>query len=418
MKPKTKRAIIGLAVGLCCALYPSGLTAQSGIEGRVGVGWDMYTRANSARADYQALRAFMRLSTAESGRFGSRFHLDARAKKGFDERVRDTDNPFADRGQIQRAYMEANGPGGSRLFIGRHPTPLRGIGSYAVDGLSLQRATKTWSARISGGFQAAFWKPNAPFDPDGQQWGGELEWHPATKPLQLQSAFLRDSDTQGRSRLRMGLGGAWKITRAMDSRARIEMDPQEGQLLFSRLQALYRPGRRTLIRLSYWQRLATSYPVFEDAAPLYGDRLHAFNLSAAWRRPGLVSGRLYMRYSFGARELRSQRLQVIWHRLPFTGLRLQVNARDSWSPWRRIEQGDLSVMGTGPKRLHFSLGVKQSFFKWNTSRQQQWRGRTRPHIQVRYAARAGWSTQIKLEETIDEFEHLRTRVAVNLSYRL
>ncbi|MBT6907464.1 MAG: hypothetical protein HOA27_25175, partial [Gemmatimonadetes bacterium] len=128
--------------------------------------------------------------------------------------------------------------------------------------------------------------------------------------------------------------------------------------------------------------------------------------------------RLHTRLSFGARELGSERLHIIWHRLPHTNLRLNLNAQDSWSPWRRIEQASLALSGTWPKRLYFSLGVKQSLFKWNTSRQPKWRARTRPHIVLRYTAPAGWSVHMRIEEIIDEFAHLRTRATTGLSYRL
>ena len=378
----------------------------------------MLTRTNSASADYQNLRGYIRLSTQEIGPLQTRFHLNARGKKGLDEHLQTLDRPYEHRGQVQQAYLETKGTQNTRLFIGRHQPPLRGIGNQAIDGLSIQRETTEWSARISGGFQVTYWKPNAAIDTAVQQWGGEIDWHPSKLPLRLQAAALNDRDTEGGRRARVGLRGSWQASQALHNSFSIEFDPQENRLWAGRVQSALRIGQQGRVHASYSQRLATPYPVFSpEATPFYGGKTHALSFSGAMRQ-GQLSTRLYTRLSFGARALGSERFQLIWHRLPFTKFQLKFNAQDSWSPWRRIEQGSISLDGHWSKRVYLSLGAKQSFFKWNTSRQPVWRARTRPHIVLRYTARAGWSTQLKIEEIVDEYTHLRTRATAGLSYSL
>ena len=418
MSRRSMGTTIALIVALWVGFGPSDLLAESKLKGRLGIQWHTLTRTNSASADYQALRGYARLSTDEIGPLGMRLHLDARGKKGLDEHLQTLNRPFENRAQIQQVYLEAKGPGQARLFIGRHHTPLRGISSQSVDGLSIQRESQQWSARISGGFQVAFWRPNTPIDADARQWGGEVEWHPTALPLRLQTAVLGDVDSVGRSRTRLGLGGTLRACASLNSHFAIEIDPRENRVWASRIHGAYRLGRQSRLHASYSQRLASSYPVFSAQDTLLNQgKMHALSFSAATRR-GLWSTRLHTRLSFGARELGSERLHIIWHRLPHTILRLNLNAQDSWSPWRRIEQASLALSGTWPKRLYFSLGVKQSLFKWNTSRQPKWRARTRPHIVLRYTAPAGWSVHMRIEEIIDEFAHLRTRATTGLSYRL
>ena len=407
------QAALTLMLALCCDLY-----AEPKVKGHLGVQWHMLTRSNSASADYQTLRGHARLSTEKIGPMQMRLHLHARGKKGLDEHLGNLNNRFENRGQIQQAYLEAKGPMQTRLYIGRHYTPLQGIYSQSIDGLSLQREKVEWSARLSGGFQVAYWQPHSPVDTAVRQWGVEIEWHPSKWPIRLQSAVLNDRDNEGRSRSRIGLGGTWRPAAKLTSRFAVEIDPRENRLWASRLQGAYRIGRQSRLHASYSQRLASPFPVFTVADTLFHDgKMHALRFSASMRK-GQLSARLNTRLTFGARKLGGERLQLIWHRLPFTDLRLRVNAQDSWSPWRRIEQGSIALEGFWPKRVYFSLGIKQSFFKWNTSRQPTWRARTRPHIDLRYTAPAGWSVHMKIEEIIDEFSHLRTRATTGLSYRL
>ena len=67
----------------------------------------------------------------------------------------------------------------------------------------------------------------------------------------------------------------------------------------------------------------------------HGGKVHTLSFSAVTRR-GPLSAYLYTRLSFAAGELDSERLQLIWHQLPFGDFRLRVNVQDSSSPWRRI----------------------------------------------------------------------------------
>jgi len=73
-----------------------------------------------------------------------------------------------------------------------------------------------------------------------------------------------------------------------------------------------------------------------------------------------------------------------------------------------LTQTSVALSGNWPKRVYFSIGVKQSFFKWNTSHNPTWQARTRPHIDLRYTAPAGWSVEMKIDEIIDDFPYLRT----------
>ena len=201
-----------LVLALIFCLTPAPSLAESMLKGRLGLQWHTLTRTNSASADYQTLRGYARLSSEAMGPLQMRLHLDARGKKGFDEHLQESDRAFRNRAQVQQVYFEAPGPMQTRLFAGRHRTPLRNIGSQAIDGLSIQREMPEWSARISGGSQVAFWRPNTPVDTATYQWGGELEWHPTGLPVRLQTAALSDRDTEGRSRSRIGLGGSWRAS--------------------------------------------------------------------------------------------------------------------------------------------------------------------------------------------------------------
>ena len=78
----------------------------------------------------------------------------------------------------------------------------------------------------------------------------------------------------------------------------------------------------------------------------------------------------------------------------------------------------VALSGNWPKRVYFSIGVKQSFFIWNTSGNPTRQARTRPHIDVRYTAPVGWSVEMKIDEIIDDFPHLRTRWTTGLSHHL
>ena len=135
--------------------------------------------------------------------------------------------------------------------------------------------------------------------------------------------------------------------------------------------------------------------------------MHALSFSAVTRR-GPLSACLCTRPSFAARELDSERLQLIWHQLPFGDFRLRVNMQTVRAPGVVLTQTSVALSGNWPKRVYFSIGVKQSFFKWNTSHNPTWQARTRPHIDLHYTAPAGWSVEMKIDEIIDDFPHLRT----------
>jgi hypothetical protein len=424
---RTNAKTLSLILMLACVPIPVAVAGQVGtsgvVTGQAGLRWDGLTHSNSAALDYQDLSAYLRLSTAESGPYGLRFHLNARGRKGLDEHLQSKDNAFESRVRVQQAYLETKTPGRLHWFVGRHYAPLQGVGARALDGVSVQRSGYSWSAKMSGGLQTAFWRPNAPVGSAGSQWGAEVEWRPPALPWRLGVGFIRNRDSQGRDRSLIGVRGTWKITPVLSPDLRIEVEPQNSRIWATRLQNSYRTRRFNLL-VAYAQRLVTPYPVFMPGdTGLHAGKVHAFDVAISRRWDRTASARLNLRRTFGVRELSSTRLQLAWHRLPlvpvrFSPWRLTLTARDSWSRWRRLEQAELSVSGNGVRRLHFSLGVQQSLFKWNTSRRPQWRGRTRPHIRLRYSGRAGWSGQLKIEETIDEFEHLRTRVAVGISHRL
>jgi hypothetical protein len=79
-----------------------------------------------------------------------------------------------------------------------------------------------------------------------------------------------------------------------------------------------------------------------------------------------------------------------------------------------LTQISVALSGNWPKRVYFSIGVKQSFFNWNTSDNPTWQARTRPNIDLLYSAPVGWSVEMK----IDDFPHLRTRRTTGLSHHL
>jgi hypothetical protein len=194
-----------------------------------------------------------------------------------------------------------------------------------------------------------------------------------------------------------------------------EFDPANTQWHSLRLNTNWRHNQRTQLRLSYSARLASVFPLRSASdSLLYGGRTHdfSFRLSQRWSRS--LSAALRLRSAYGERPYRSEELQLRWGQRRSLSLRL----RDSWSPWRQYEQLGLLLQSSLGRHWSCSGGVDATLFRWENTRDAKWRQRIRPQLYLRYIPQGNLSWQLRIKETFDEFQHLRTHAELSTSYAL
>jgi hypothetical protein len=68
--------------------------------------------------------------------------------------------------------------------------------------------------------------------------------------------------------------------------------------------------------------------------------------------------------------------------------------------------------------MSFRAGITGWYFKWNTSRVAAWDLRLRPQVAWSCRVGAGIWVETRIEQTLDEFLHLRTLASAGLRYSL
>ncbi|MFT5088839.1 MAG: hypothetical protein ACI906_000503 [Candidatus Latescibacterota bacterium] len=404
-----------LPIALALLVFDRPLCAaeDNGWDGRFALRWNMLTQSNSPSPDYQDLRGFLRLHSPRYSSRALQLHLDLDARQGLDENVTSDRGRFANRRRLRQAHIGADVAGG-RLLLGRHRPIFGVLGAADTDGLSWHRSGSHWALALTGGYQVPYWQVNAPFSSDSVQTGGEIRWQPAGRSFSFGTALLRDEAFDGRSRWRSGIDERWRRGRLTQT-LRAEFDPADNSWRSLRLDNSWRHSKKTQLRLSYAARLATVYPLSDIAdSLLYGGRTHHFSLwlNQRWSRSLSTSFRL--RSDYGDRPYRSEEVQLRWGQRRTLTLRL----RDSWSPWRQLDQFGLLLQGRFGRRWSWGGGGDATLFSWKNARDGKLRLRARPQLHLSFAPGGNLSWRLRVEETIDEFMHLRTRAELSASYAL
>ena len=182
-----------------------------------------------------------------------------------------------------------------------------------------------------------------------------------------------------------------------------------------RLDNSWRHSKKTQLRLSYSARLATVFPLSGLAdSLLYGGRTHDFSLWFNHRWSRSLSASFRLRSAYGDRPYRSEEIQLRWGQRRTLSFRL----RDSWSPWRQLEQFGLLLQGRIGRRWSWGGGGDATLFRWEQTRDAKWQWRTRPQLHLSFKPGGNLHWRLRVEETIDEFLHLRTRAELLASYAL
>ncbi|MFA6110007.1 MAG: hypothetical protein WDA75_14665 [Candidatus Latescibacterota bacterium] len=408
------RALGSAALLLALALP---LAAAPGWDSRVTLGWSLLTERNNLAADYQDLRGQVRLATPTLGRRAARFHLDLRARQGLQERYFGDANPYESRRQVRAAFLEMKVAGGV-LQAGRHLPELRAIVPWSADGITWTGHRADWSAGFTGGYQVPFWRANLPISRGAAQWGSEMRWHPRARAWEAGAAFLRDQGDDGAGRWRLGLDGRWRAGASLEGTVRTEVDPTSGRWLSGQTRAAWRSRTGRSAGAGYGQRLPSAWPVpVAGDTGRYGSRVHDLTAWASqpWGSSTVVS--LHLRATRGGRRLRTEQLVVQRRGLPLLSrANLTLAVSDSWSRWRQLEQLSLQVQTPWRRRWSGTFGAVGTAFRWEPDRRPEWRFRARPHLGLRFAPGRGLTWDLRVEEEIDEFQHLRTRAAAGLTW--
>lgn len=395
------------------------LRATDRLEGEVGLRWEFLTQRNSVSPDYQELGAQLRLATPAASWRQLRLRVEAAARQGVDEHYAGIDNPYQDRQQVRLALLEGQGPAGGQFLLGRHHPAWRGLSVRDTDGISWQRRGAGWTLGVTGGYQVPYWEPSPGLDHSALQWGGMLHWHPATARWKVAAALLREPDSEGRARWRLGGEGEWKPRSHLSETMRFEIDPGSGQLLYWRLDNTWCPRGPVDLRLSYTDRSLAAFAVRVEVDSLrYRGRVRDLGVSAGYRWGKSLSLRLQWRATYGDRQLRSIQVLARWNSFLSRGGALSLRLGDHWSPWRRLEQAAVDWHGPWGRRLDLRAGITGSYFRWNTSRAPVWNLRLRPQVGLSCRAGGGLWVETHIEQTLDEFLHLRTLAVVGLRYSL
>ncbi len=409
----TKRANwLAAACGALLFAHSAPAVENGEWDGHLSLRWDMLTQRNSPAPDYQDLRGFLRLNSPRYTARDLQLHIDLDARQGLDEQLADGRDHF-NRRRLRQAHADLDMAGG-RLTLGRHRPNLSVLGAADTDGFTWLRRGPIWAWALSGGYQVPYWQANAPFSSDIAQTGGEIRLAPAGRSFSIGTALIRAAALDGRQRWRSGIDGRWRrgrLTQTLSS----EFDPADRRWRYLRLDNSWRHSKETQLRLSYAARLAAVFPLGDTAdSLLYGGRTHHFSLWLNQRWSRSFSTSLRVRSDYGDHPYRSEEMQVRWGQRRTLTLRL----RDSWSPWRQLEQFSLLVQGRFGKRWSWGSGADATLFSWQNARAGTWRLRARPQLHLSFAPGGNLSWRLRVEETMDEFLHLRTRAELSASYAL
>jgi hypothetical protein len=149
----------------------------------------------------------------------------------------------------------------------------------------------------------------------------------------------------------------------------------------------------------------------------FGGRSHELAASVQRRWGRTFAAALRVRSNIGAREYRFEELSLRWRGVPLRRGSLRLALSDSWSPWRQLDRLRLDGTWSGPRHWSLAAGLAATVFDWQTSRDPQRRVRLQPRLSARWT-RGSWSALVRVEETVDEFLHLRTGVSTGVTCRL
>jgi hypothetical protein len=392
--------------------------APATVDGRVSFGWRWLSDASSLGTDAQAATTRLRLRSHELGarRLQLRFGIDD--YRALDARHAQSEagalyTAYDNRLRLRRAGVDVDVAGG-RLQLGRHRPQMRVIGAGDTDGASWSGSHGALRAAVAGGRRVAFWKQNTGAASGPAHWGGELSWS-ATPATQLAMGSWRDEAIDGTRRWRVGANGRFVIPGGIELTAHAETEPGKDRVLW-RLHSGWRAGGWRLRADAGGQRLPL-FPVAGRAdSSHYGGSSRSLGLMVAHRWGRNVDVSLRLRSRFGARRQRSEIVGLRWSRL-WHGTSLRLQLTDSWSRWRQLERADLVLTNRLGQRWHVSAGANATAFQWRDSRAPKWRTRFRPHLGLRCRL-GGREVQLRVEEQVDEFTHLRTQVYAGISSQL
>ena len=397
---------------------------RTGWDSRVSLGWSLLTERNGLAADYQDLRSQVRLTTPDLGRAGLRLHVDLRAREGWDEFYPGATNPYQSRRQVRSAYAQIPAAGGV-LQLGRHQPDLRVASAWAADGLTWVRRGNRWSMGLTGGWQVPFWQPDSPWSRRQVQAGAEVAWRPG-RPWELQAGLLRDEDRFGAGRWRSVGVGRWRGHGGWESQASAEVDPGRRQWLGAQARTGWRGTGGRSLALGYRLRVPSAWPVTGTAAPpapvvmdsvWYGGRIHDVSLSASLPLGAATQLTGSVQATQGARRLRREQLSLRHRGLPaWSRGSATLSLADSWSRWRQLEQLTLSLGSPLGRRCSYAIGATATASRWEPDRNPTWRVRVEPTLGLRGMAGGGVGWELHVEEEMDEFQHLRTRMAAGLTW--
>lgn len=386
--------------------------------GAVALRWNLVTERDGLRPDFQELGAQLRLSTAPAAWRGLRFHLEGDARRGLDERFAGADNPYRDRRRVRRAAVEVGRLLGGSVELGRHRPALLVLGAQDEDGATWRAARGPWSAALTGGSPVPYWEPDAGFDGGRLQWGGEVGWRGGAG-AEAGAGLLREEDGGGARRWRLGFTALAPRRAGASWRGRAEVDPRAGRWLQGRLAATWRPGLTWSLQADVGERRVSTFPVAAADSAHFDGRSHELGLRLQRRwRSGLTAS-LRVRSNYGDRPLRVEELYLSWRGLgaPF-GAMAAVRLTDSWSPWRQLERLAAQWQWRGRRPWSLAAGAAVTAFTWEGTAASTSGVRLRPHLEARWLPGRAWVWSLSLDETVDEFAHLRTGAVAGVTYRL
>jgi hypothetical protein len=417
MRSPTRLGMLGLLLAL---------TSGVGAEGSLRLRWSGLTENDGTALDYHDLRSYLRYRAPVDALNGA-LHLRGWVRQGGAEPT-PTDSTatlrrFDRRLQLRRASL--TGIAADRLHweAGRHRPDLASASPLEADGVTTRLTRGAFHVAATVGTVVPYWEADALTSGDLQI---GVEAGVAAAGYDIGTGLLRDVDAFGESRWRLAARSRVSIRPGLGAGLYLDADPAAGRWLRGGGHLSWRGGPWSLA-VHAAEREIDAFPaawvghadslVVADSRR-FGGRNHEWGGRAQrqWGR-NLRLG-LSVRSHTGARQFRREELYLFWRGFPLRRGILRLSLSDSWSPWRQVEQARLDYAWTGWRRWSLAAGGVASLFRWETSRSPEWQTRFRPHLDIRWRPTGAWSTHLRLEESIDEFGHLRTRADVTVGVRL
>lgn len=417
MRPVTRLGLLGLLLAMA-----SGVNA----EGSLRLRWSGLTESDGAALDYHDLRSYLRYRAPISALDGA-LHLRGWVRQGSAEPT-PTDSTatlhrFDLRVQLRR--LSLTGIAAERLHweVGRHRPALTAASPLEADGLTARLTRGAFHLAATLGTAVPYWEADAGMSGNLQ---AGIEAGAAGAGYDIGAGLLRDVDALGGSRWRLAARTRVSIRPGLAMGLSVDADPAQGRWLRGGGRLTWRGGPWT-VALHGAEREIDAFPAAWVADPdslvdsdslRFGGRSHEWggHLQRRWGRHLRLG--LSVRSHTGARQFRREELSLFWRGVPLRRGALRLSLSDSWSPWRQMEQARLDYAWSGWRRWSLAAGGAASLFRWETSRSPAWQARLRPHLDVRWRPVDDWSTHLRLEESLDEFGHLRTRASVTVGVRL